>query len=535
MPSWKTKANFLFKEELELAVKNSKFDDIEIPWEPTLAQQMLLKSQADYIFFGGKAGSGKTYALIYLALKHIRSLICRREYPQLKGIIDLSIKLFGGSNRYNRTEKIWDFGIKKLEFGAVQYEHDVEKYQGREHSLKGFDEITHFTYHQFIYLSGWCRSPDQNVKPQVVATGNPPTSLTGMWVIDFWSPWIDKDYTKRTGRPKALPGELRWFVVYNGKDIEVDSSEPHKIIAGDKEELLIPKSRTFIPGEMVPQLQEAGYKATLQQLPNALRKALLEGSFDVEFENDAFQILPVEWVEAAMARWKPVPSLLNPTHIGGDVGRGGDNSGFAIRYGTEIIEVTEKNTIDSDAFYQHLSQRLIFRNAGNEPLAIQIDATGVGAAVIDTLSRIKKKNWAIIALDSSGSPATKEGKLMSDKSGLLAFANLRAFWWWNLRNLLDPELDDTRGFQITLPPSKELKEELCIIRYEETSTGKIKVESKNSIKKADRLGRSPNLADAVVYAFALSPNQAAKEKWMGFMNNGLYSKNRIDYRPSSWK
>ena len=44
--------------------------------------------------------------------------------------------------------------------------------------------------------------------------------------------------------------------------------------------------------------------------------------------------------------------------------------------------------------------------------------------------------------------------------------------------------------------------EISTPKYGEHSTGKIKVEDKNSLRKAGRLGRSPNLADAFCLTFA---------------------------------
>ena len=50
---------------------------------------------------------------------------------------------------------------------------------------------------------------------------------------------------------------------------------------------------------------------------------------------------------------------------------------------------------------------------------------------------------------------------------------------------------------MALPPSRELRAELCSARYEPQING-IKLEDKDDIKK--RLGRSPDYADAYVMA-----------------------------------
>lgn len=90
------------------------------------------------MFYGGSAGSGKSDLLLGLAhTAHRKSIIFRREYPQLKGIEDRADELFEKLGGYNRSDKIWRFHDGTIvEFGAVQLEKDKEKYQGRAHDLK---------------------------------------------------------------------------------------------------------------------------------------------------------------------------------------------------------------------------------------------------------------------------------------------------------------------------------------------------------------------------------------------------------------
>jgi hypothetical protein len=103
---------------------------------------------ADELFFGGAAGAGKTAVLLGLALTaHTKSIIFRREYPQLKDIVTYSHDIVGKRGRFNGQGWKLDDG-RSLEFGAVQYEHDVNRDQGRAHDLKAFDELSNFTEFQ---------------------------------------------------------------------------------------------------------------------------------------------------------------------------------------------------------------------------------------------------------------------------------------------------------------------------------------------------------------------------------------------------
>ena len=81
---------------------------------------------------------------------------------------------------------------------------------------------------------------------------------------------------------------------------------------------------------------------------------------------------------------------------------------------------------------------------------------------------------------------------MLDSSMELGFADKRSASWWNLREKL---LDG----KIALPPDDKLTGDLTAPKWNIISSGKIKVESKDSIKK--RLGRSTDDGDAVVMVF----------------------------------
>jgi hypothetical protein len=104
-------------------------------------------SEADEVFYGGGAGGGKSALLCGLAIEeHTKSIIFRREYPQIKGLVDEVHRQLGTRDGYNQQDKVWRLPKgNELEFGSVQHEDDKEKYQGRAHDFKGFDEVTHFS------------------------------------------------------------------------------------------------------------------------------------------------------------------------------------------------------------------------------------------------------------------------------------------------------------------------------------------------------------------------------------------------------
>jgi hypothetical protein len=458
--------------ELVAATKDLAF----IPWPGP--QTVAYFSQADEMFYGGAAGGGKSALLVGLAIQsHVRSIIFRREYSQIKSLEDEAEKLLKTRDGYNTTEKIWRHKKGILEFGSVPNEHDKEKFQGRPHSFIGFDEITHFTPTQYRYLIGWNRSDNAKERCRVVATGNPPTTAEGAWVIKYWGPWLDPNHPN-----PAKPGELRWFTTIAGEDVEVPSSDPVEVNG----RMVQPRSRTFIAAKLEdnPALWNTGYAAVLESMPEPLRTMMREGRFDVGQSDADYQVIPSAWVDEAMRRWKPERPDYPMTSLGVDVAQGGpDETVLAPRYGPYFDKLICRKGIDTKdgpavagLIIQHL----------RDGAEINIDTGGGwGNSAFDHL-----KHQSVKIRGVNGSTAAHSRT--RDKQ--LTFYNKRAETWWRLREALDPNF----GAKISLPPDMELKADLCSPMWELTPRG-IKIESKDEIRK--RLSRSPDKGDAVVLAW----------------------------------
>jgi hypothetical protein len=459
---------------------------IWVPYQGPQTEAWL--SDADELYYGGSAGGGKSALLVGLALTaHRKSIIFRREYGQLRDILDYSQKIAGfrGKLSYGPPPILRMNNGRRIEYGAVEYVHDVNKFQGRPHDLKAFDELPQFLESQYRFLIGWNRSTSPGQRCRVVGAGNPPTNTDGEWVIRRWAPWLDAQHPN-----PALPGELRWFAMIDGEDTEVENGTSFV----HKDETIEPRSRTFIAARLSdnPSLEKSGYRAILQAFPEPLRSQMLYGDFTAGTQDDPWQVIPTAWIRAAQDRWRPDGKPEGPmTSVGVDVARGGkDKTVLAPRWGAWFGPLDRhpgKETPDGQEGRRLVAMALTDGGEAN------IDVIGVGAAVYDLCRDVRLPVQPV---------NFSEGCDRLDRTGQLRFVNLRAYAYWSLREALDPE----KGDNIALPPDNELRADLCAPKWMMRTNG-IQIESKDDIIK--RIGRSPDAGDAVVLSNYQTPRMHA--------------------------
>jgi hypothetical protein len=456
-------------------------------WQPhpdNIPQQLAYECEADELFYGGAAGGGKTDLLLGLAAtQHHTSIIFRRVFPSMRAIVERSREILNpdGQTRardsYNESSHRWMFADGRLlEFGHIQHEKNVTDYQGRPHDFYGWDELPEFSEYMFRFVNAWNRTTRPRQRCRIVATGNPPTTAEGEWVIRYWSPWLDPAHPN-----PADSGELRWFVVIDGEDVEVDGPEPIE----HEDEWLIPRSRTFIPAKVGdnPFLAHTGYVATLQGLPEPLRTQLLYGDFTIGLQDDPWQVIPSQWVIDAQNRWgERSPVALRA--VGVDVAHGGKDQTVIAKlyanYFDEMIVYPGETTPRGEDVARYVMRAM------ESKAPIYIDAIGYGASAHERLDDMT--GVEVHGVNVGGRTNA------TDQTGMYEFANIRSEAYWRLREALDPE----SGENIALPPSRELRVDLTAPRYT-IRAGKYALEKKEDIIK--RTGYSPDMGDAVALAW----------------------------------
>ncbi len=177
--------NVGMEEQMDLYIEAMKeAEGRPVAFLPTPKQYQFLAASEDFVLYGGAAGGGKSYAILfdavrYAHMKGYRGVIIRRSMPELRELIDISREIypamFGKANtKYNSSEKTWRFPSGAiLEFGFLDNPADKYQYQGKQYAWVGFDELgLQATPEGFDYLKSRLRTT-LPIKPSIRCTANP--------------------------------------------------------------------------------------------------------------------------------------------------------------------------------------------------------------------------------------------------------------------------------------------------------------------------------------------------------------------------
>ena len=163
------------------------------------AQESMLMQEADIIICGGSRGGSKSFSLLMEALKdiknqHFNALLLRNEKDDLLDLVNTSYMLYGQFGQYNKSinDMTWNFkngGKLKFSYYADSFEDFKKRFQGKQYSFIGIDEITHSEYQKFKYLIT-CNRNAHGIKNRFWGTCNPDPDS---WVRKFIDWWIGED------------------------------------------------------------------------------------------------------------------------------------------------------------------------------------------------------------------------------------------------------------------------------------------------------------------------------------------------------
>ncbi len=249
---------------------------------PNPKQAAFFAAKARHIAYGGARGGGKSWAMrrkfVLLAFRYpgLQLLLLRRTLPELtENHVRPLLQELQGAASYNGTRREFTFpNGSRIKLGYCDKEADVYQYQGQEYDVVGLEEATHFSEAQMQFLTTCNRSVRTDFSPRMYYTCNP-GGVGHAWVKRLF---IDRDY-----RNAESPDEY----------------------------VFIPAKLTDNP---ILLQRNPGYVKTLQNLPEPLRRAHLDGDWDVlmgqyfpEFSRERHAVrpytIPASWRRFRAMDW----------------------------------------------------------------------------------------------------------------------------------------------------------------------------------------------------------------------------------------
>ena len=184
----------------------------------TKKQKKFIDAVESEVLFGGAAGGGKSYGqmvdafLVAITYPGSKQLVLRRTFAELdKSLIRTSLALYPREiytfNSSSHTGRFKNGSV--IDFGYCAGENDVYQYQSAEYDVIRFDELTHFTEAQYLYLISRVRGA--NGYPKQIKSSTNPGGVGHSWVkarfIDPAVPessFLGEDGMKRIFIPSLL-------------------------------------------------------------------------------------------------------------------------------------------------------------------------------------------------------------------------------------------------------------------------------------------------------------------------------------------
>lgn len=222
---------------------------------PQPKQDEFLSAGEKHVGYGGARGGGKSWSirfkakLLGLVYPGIRMLLLRQTYQEvIKNHLDALKKDLKDLSKYNKTDKAFYFNNGSLlQFGYCENDDDADQYQGVEYDVIFIDEATQMSESQLKKIAACCRGVN-NFPKHIYYTMNP----GGQGHAYIKRIFIDKQYTELED-----PAQYRF--------IQAKVRDNQALMQNDPD-----------------------YIKSLQALPPKLRKAWLDGDWDI-FEGQFFE------------------------------------------------------------------------------------------------------------------------------------------------------------------------------------------------------------------------------------------------------
>lgn len=278
-PSQQKKANTVPANPVPAALPAGR----EVIFQPNPGPQTdFLSSSEQEVLYGGAAGGGKSFAMLadpvrYFENPHAQMLLVRKSTEELRELIAKSKELYykyDSRMKFLEREKTWVAPSgATLWLSYLDRDEDVSRYQGQAFSWIGFDELTQWSSpYAWNYMRSRLRTTKQSGLDLYQRATSNPGGVGHQWVKKMF---VDPEVANKP-----------FYATDSDSGKILRYPEGHSSGKGGQPLF----KRRFIPATLFdnPYLSEDGtYEANLLSLPEAERKKLLEGSWDIQ-EGAAF-------------------------------------------------------------------------------------------------------------------------------------------------------------------------------------------------------------------------------------------------------
>ena len=408
-------------------------------WQATEATE-----QFRFVLYGGSMGAGKSYWLRWNCVYWLLKMAAEYKTPGIRAA--LFCEDYGALNDRHISKIKTEFSESLGTYNEQRHEFTLHpRFGGGVLSFRNLDDPSKYLSSEFAIIA-----VDELVK-------NPRSSFDILRTRLRWP-----------GIPRTLffaatnPGEgwvKQYFIEKNFPESEQEVKEFAYVSA-------LPKDNPYLPPE---------YFKSLESLPEAERQAYLNGdwsAFERNMDDDGYYPL-LSSTELANA------FVDSPIHIGHcvlmvDPAAGGDNTAIVIQSSTCKQVIFNQKTRDPLSVIPEVIKCFsMFEHID----IVYIDKTGVGEGVCARMKELKDAIPAkVVGVAFAMSPSNNQ-----------IFENLKSELYWKEREWI------LKGGKLL---RDEAWNEFTTIRWKRTTDGKIKMQSKDEMRRAGF--RSPNVVDASV-------------------------------------
>lgn len=421
---------------------------VRIPYRPLPKQREAHRARERFILYGGAVGGGKSVFIVNDALSYAMSWAGIRV-----GVYRWELSNFQKSTY--PTMRRWLLDVPGLVRSHNRSRHEIELFNGSE-----------------IWYGG--------LKPSSSASGDLMSTIRS---LELAAVYVDEASDLQERFFKFLNTRLERSRGTNIATGELETP-PARFVVTSNPYLGYLKTRfidqdlpdhRFVPASVrdnseLPDSYERSIRDMYADSPQEA-EALLDGNWDAVVDHEA--IIPHRFIRDAALRDVPPTT---PVIYGVDVGAGGPDKTVIMRRRGYRADIRMEQRCEPDTMVT--ADRIMEFADHDGPEVIKIDPIGIGKGVSD---RLAQKGYPVEEMVGGASAYDKR------------FRNRRTELYWELRTILQKGL-------CSLPNHSVLLNELGATRYSRNPADRTII-AEPKVKVKERLGHSPDYADACAYCF----------------------------------